>query len=181
MKTNFKISHYTRHGVLILLSFLTFQRAGAINEANEYSIKAMFLINFIKYIDWPHETPKTVFNIGIVGDSEIYDELIKISALKTTDSRNIIITKVSSSDLSEQDIIFISRSENKILDQVVKKFSCKGVLIISEDVRLQLNQSCINLKEVNHHFCFEINLSNCKDNGLPISNKFLALSNNKNQ
>ena len=82
VKTNFKISQYTRHGVLILLSLLTFQRASAINEANEYSIKAMFLINFIKYIDWPHETPKTVFNIGIVGDSEIYDELIKIPALK---------------------------------------------------------------------------------------------------
>ena len=181
VKTNFKISQYTRHGVLILLSLLTFQRASAINEANEYSIKAMFLINFIKYIDWPHETPKTVFNIGIVGDSEIYDELIKIPALKTTDSRNIIITKISSSDLSEQDMILISRSENKRLDQVVKKFSRKGVLIISEDVRLRLNQSCINLKKINHHVCFEINLSNCKDNGLSISNNRLALSNNKNQ
>ncbi len=68
----------------------------------------------------------------------MYDELIKIPALKTKDLRSIIITKISTSDLSEQEIIFISRSENKRLNQVVKKFSRKGVLIISEDVRLPL-------------------------------------------
>lgn len=110
----------------------------SINEANAYSIKAMFLINFFKYKEWPQEALKTVFKIGVVGNSEMYDELIKIPALKTKDLRSIIITKISKCDLSEQEIIFISRSENKRLNQVVKKFNRKGVLVISEDVRLPL-------------------------------------------
>lgn len=110
----------------------------SINEANAYSIKAMFLINFFKYKEWPQEALKTVFKIGVVGNSEMYDELIKIPALKTKDLRSIIITKISKCDLSEQEIIFISQSENKRLNQVVKKFNRKGVLVISEDVRLPL-------------------------------------------
>ena len=52
-------------------------------ESNEYNIKAMFVLNFMKYVEWPTETNNDIFKIGIAGESELFNSLQNM-----TNSRN---------------------------------------------------------------------------------------------
>src|SRR5689334_13278137 len=60
---------------LVLFFIVGFSTTMARSEGNEYSIKAMFVLNFIKYIEWPVENSSNFFRIGVIGQSEMTDAL----------------------------------------------------------------------------------------------------------
>ena len=48
-------------------------------EDTNAKIKAVFIYNFTKYIEWPKESSTGSFKIGVYENKLLYDELIKMS------------------------------------------------------------------------------------------------------
>ena len=63
---------------LLLLAACVFSALKPGTEGNEYQIKAMFIFNFTKYVEWPENKDVNVFTIGVIGESEITEPLEKI-------------------------------------------------------------------------------------------------------
>jgi hypothetical protein len=137
-------------------------------ESTEYNVKAMFVLNFMKYIEWPTE-PVDSFRIGIVGESEIYQSLINMTSHRMEQNK-ISINKILPGDTRKYQIIILSKSENKRIDDLSKKFQAKGVLLISEEYNSS-NYAAINLLNINNKIRFEINNSQAKIGAIKISSK----------
>ena len=150
------ISRFIRQVLLSILLVISCHRSDAVPDGNEYRIKAMFLLNFIKYVEWPIENNKPVIRIGIVGESEMFDALTILA--------------------SGFQVIFISNTDNNKVDQRIRKHSGKGVLVISEDDRCKTRNSGINLFNQDNKIRFEINMSSVKNNGIKISSKLMELA-----
>jgi NADH/NAD ratio-sensing transcriptional regulator Rex len=151
-------------------------RSGAVSDGNEYRIKAMFLLNFIKYVEWPIENSKQVIRIGVVGESEMFDALTTLAAQRSAEGQKVEIKKVDENNVGVFQVIFISNTDNKKLDERIRKLSGKGILTISEDDKCKSRQAGINLFNQDNKIRFEINLTPVKNNGMKISSKLMELA-----
>src|SRR6187551_869777 len=77
---------------LLLVACISSLRAGG--EANEYKIKAMFVLNFIKYVEWPNDNGSNIIRIGIIGKTEMYEALKGMTA-NMNEGRQIKIEEVT--------------------------------------------------------------------------------------
>lgn len=169
-----KLINISRITCLILLLFTGTTKSWAQNESDEYNIKAMFVLNFMKYIEWPDESTTNEFRIGIAGESDIYKALENLS-VKRNESVKIKIQKITKESKEDLHIVIIPKSESKKIGEWIKKYEGKGVLIISEDCK-SANYSAINLINVDKKVQFEINNSLARFGGVKISSKLAEMA-----
>jgi hypothetical protein len=169
-----KMISISRIACLILLLFTGMTKSWAQVENEEHNIKAMFVLNFIKYVEWPNASEKNEFKIGIAGESELYTSLVNLS-IKRNESGKIKIQKLTKESKESIQILLIPKSESKKIGEWIKKYEGKGVLIISEDCK-SANFSAINLINVEEKIQFEINNSLARFGGVKISSKLAEMA-----
>jgi hypothetical protein len=161
---------------MLCLMAMFFSSASGTSDADEYSIKAMFILNFMKYVEWPVDETKNVFQIGIAGESEIYDALISLSTQRTGDGKKIEIKKVDPDALITYKILFIPRAQNKSTAKWLNYCQGKGVLIITEDCKNSQKGAAINLLNIDNKIRFEIYQTAAKLGGVKISSRLSELA-----
>ena len=161
--------------VLLLLAFVfsSFRPGIDGNEGNEYQIKAMFVFNFIKYVEWPSTNTNTEFTIGVIGESEITEPMERIALQKRVGDRKIIVKKLSIEDDSYCNIILVPKSRSNKIEMLEKRYANKGVLVISDEAP---NPAAINLITRESKVRFEINTALAKNCGIKISSQLLSLA-----
>lgn len=159
---------------LMILFIIVSAQSFAASESNEYNIKAMFVLNFMKYVEWPQEPNSDTFKIGVVGESNIYQALLSLVANRKENSK-IKIYKVNTDLNEEYQILIIARNENNRIESLSKKYQGKGTLIISEECKNNNNAS-INLVNINNKIRFEINNNQAKLGGIKISSKLSEMA-----
>lgn len=159
--------------LVMLLAAFVLGAASPAPEGNEYQIKAMFVFNFTKYVEWPDDSPADVFTIGLIGESEIMGPLERIAAQKKVGDKKIIIKKLTLEDNEYCNIVIVSRSRTNKLDFIEKKYQGKGVLVISDE---SPRSAAINLVTRDNKIRFEINQSLAKGGGVKISSQLLSLA-----
>lgn len=142
-------------------------------DGNEYQVKAMFVFNFTKYVEWPDADQAGAFTIGVVGESEITEPLEKIAAQKKVGDRKIVVKKITTEDEEYCNIIIVSRAKLGKLEAIEKKQAGRGVLIISDE---SSRSAAINLITRDNKIRFEINQSLAKSGGVKISSQLLSLA-----
>ncbi len=165
--------------VLLFLLFST-----AVSRADqtftEYKVKALFLYNFAKYVDWPDGTfanAKTPFTIGILGKDRISDDLRGTVEGKTIDGHPLIIKRVASDgDFKDCQIIFVSNSENAATEDIIARIGTMHILTVGEDSAFLEKGGCINLVLKEEKVHLEVNLAAANKAALKISSKLLAVA-----
>jgi hypothetical protein len=159
--------------VFLLLSVFLCAAFKPVSEGNEYEIKAMFIFNFTKYVEWPETKSTDEFIIGVFGESEITEPLEKIAAQKKVNDKKIVIRQLSPDDEEYCHIIIVSRSRTNKLEAIEKRYAGRGVLIISDEAS---RSAAINLVTRDNKIRFEINQSLAKSGGIKISSQLLTLA-----
>jgi hypothetical protein len=102
----------------IVLAVLLSSGAGA-QEFNEYRVKAAFLYNFAKFVDWPPEafkSPSDPIVIAVLGKNPFGTLLAEEVAGKTLLGRSFQVRDVTNAQqASGCQIVFVSSSERKRL------------------------------------------------------------------
>jgi hypothetical protein len=145
----------------------------------EYHIKAAFLLNFAKFMEWPSHAfsdPSTPLTLCILG-KDAFDEALKIIEDKIVKERRLVIKKASCiEDIKESHILFVSTSEKKNLSAILSKINGLPILTVSETKNFCQSGGIVNFVLVKNKVRFEINVDAAKRTGLQISSKLLKLS-----
>lgn len=188
--------------VLILALFGTPIQAGAESDSapgREYQIKAAFIYNFIKFVDWPEEKmvdSNEPITIGIIG-SENFIKAFEPIIHKKVKNRNISIKyfkgyeKLKRSQEDERQwnqktealktchlLMFCSCDSVRIKDtsQIVKALKGSPVLTVGETAGFLESGGIINFLMEDKKVRFEINVTAAKKSRLKISSKLLRLA-----
>ncbi|HTC64094.1 MAG TPA: YfiR family protein [Candidatus Saccharimonadales bacterium] len=122
---------------LMVISFflLHFGNCGA-QSATEYQVKAAYLFNFIKFVEWPEAIPaeaQSKWTIGVVGNSPIADELSKLVEGKNILGRELQVKTFQATDnLRACNILFISESEKKHLPAILVGLRGSSVMTVAD-------------------------------------------------
>jgi hypothetical protein len=104
---------------------------------SEYVVKAGFLFNFAKYVDWPpdsFEKADSPITIGIVGADPFGEDLEKILKSKTVKNRAFAIQRFREpAGIQRCHILFVPRSEKDHIPEILKRIDTWPVLTVGEE------------------------------------------------
>jgi len=147
---------------------------------SEYQVKALFILNFTKYVDWPPQTlvgSNTPITIGIYGDSKLGEALRHVLAGKSAGGRAIVVRQIqSTNDYNQCQILFISHSAASRMSAILEKACAWPVLTVGEDAAFAQNGGIINFVLRNGNVRLEIDLAAARKAGLTISSRLLAVA-----
>ena len=147
----------------------------------EYSIKAAFLYQFSKYIQWPGDTyssDEAPFVIGIAGSNPFGTTLDTIAERKKAAGRSIQIVDVTDTSNSSQcQILFFPGDE---LDATQKDILAAAkdshVLTVGESEEFIANGGKMQLYLEDNKVRFAVSRHTIDDSTLKISSKLLSLA-----
>jgi hypothetical protein len=145
-----------------------------------YQVKAAYLFNFVKFVEWPEEAfadPLAPIVIGIVGDDPFGDALPQVVLGKTVQGRDLIIRKYrAGEDLRGSHILFISASEKKRLPQIFSSLHGSCVLTVADIDGFLEEGGMILLFSEGSRVRFAINVDAVNQAKLKVSSKLLSLA-----
>lgn len=171
-------------GGFLVLGLLCMLNTGVKAQASsEYQVKAAFLYNFAKFVDWPAEAfagSNGMLVIGVIGDDPFGGSLDQAINGKTINGRPLVVRRLRwGQDLRSCHIIFISSSERQRLKQIIE--SLRGVSVLTVGDMGQFNQQggIINFILEANKVRFEINSRGADQARLKVSSKLLSLAKNR--
>jgi hypothetical protein len=144
---------------------------------SEYQVKAAFIYNFAKFIDWPGTTPQGDFVIGILGDDPFRGALQATVKDRSIDGRPVVVRQVSSAEAARNfQILFVSPSERERLPGILDSLKGSAVLTVGETEGFASSGVVINFIVEDSRVRFEVNVDAAERANLRISSKLLSLA-----
>jgi YfiR/HmsC-like len=146
----------------------------------EYQLKAAFLYNFAKFVDWPSNSfanDHSPFAICILGVDPFGSTIDDTLRGKTIGDHPVVVQRGKEpADVRHCHIIFISSSEKRRLPEILAALQGVNALIVGETERFADSGGTIQLMIEQNHVRFAINTDAAESSGLRISSKLLALA-----
>jgi hypothetical protein len=147
-------------------------------KAPEYQVKAAFLFNFTKLVDWPTNTSASnneSFVIGVLGKDPFGKALDDVMTGRTVNGRNIQVTRFGSvEEIGRCHMLFICESERRKLESILDALQDKPVLTVS-DIKGFGSRGMIELVKSNDTINLRINLKAANHTGLQLSSRLTRL------
>ena len=145
----------------------------------ERQIKAAFLYNFVKFVDWPNEVlPATddTISICVLSDDPVYEALETING-KTVKGRRLTVRRVDAvKDLALCHVAYFGITEEKRLPQFITGLQGSIVLTVGEIDRFAQSGGIINFVVVNNKVRFEINVDRAERAHLKLGSLLLSVA-----
>jgi hypothetical protein len=166
--------------MIILFSLSSVARAQA-NTPGEYELKAAFLFNFAKFIDWPSSSfasSKSPFTICVLGEDPFGRALDDNLRGKMIGDQSVAILR--SKDKAEArrcQVVFVSSSETGHLAEVLESLRGANLLVVGDTTGFASAGGTIEFTlDQENHVRFTINTDAADRAGLKFSAKLLALA-----
>jgi hypothetical protein len=149
-------------------------------QPSEYEIKAAFIYNFAKFVEWPQASEQASSDtiiIGILGRDPFGYLMEQVIGGKTAGGRTILIERYQSLDQAFHcHILFISDSELPRLKQIIQKLSGQHILTVGEMDSFARKGGIICLYMQDKRIRFKINMKAASAARLKLSSKLLKLA-----
>ena len=147
---------------------------------DEYQVKAAFLYNFAKFVEWPPEafkTPKDPILVCVLGHNPFGNALEDAIRGKSIEGRTFAYRHVSDAEsASACQILFVGWEESKHFRALLESLKPMGILTVGEAQGFATGGGVINFKLDEGRVRFEINLDAAEHEQLHISAKLLSLA-----
>ena len=162
---------------LLLAGLLAFPARAQV--AKEYQIKAAYLYNFAKFVEWPAQrfaNDQAPLVIGILGKDPVGEGLQAIAQNHKINGRNIVIKQITTAgEAGNVHLLFFSDDDTRVMETLaVLKWG--AVLTVGESDKFIAAGGMINFVHEADKVRFEINAAAAEHAGLKISAQLLKLA-----
>ena len=179
-----------RLGILIValgmtLNWTSTAAAQAVDpsDSSEYLIKAGFIYNFAKFVEWPSTAfsqPDSPITIGVLGTDPFGSVLDRLVEDKKIGARGFVVKRYKwgkdLKDLKECKILFVSASEKAHIDEIVQAVKGLPILMVGETPGFAERGGIIRFTLEDNRVRFEINVDAAHQADLNISSRLLTLA-----
>jgi hypothetical protein len=167
-------------GVLACLwaGFAVYAAGQAVDPSLEYQVKAAFLLNFTKFIDWPpaaFATPDSPIAICILGNDpfgRILDEIVQGEAVN---ARKVIVQRMSQLPGPQVCQVVFTGSAEKDLPKTLGSLG-RGVLTVGEGTKFLRDGGMIAFVIENRRVRFDVNQTAAGNAELSLSSRMLSVA-----
>lgn len=154
--------------------------AGGEQEVSEDRAKAMFVVAFTKYVEWPvqpGQAPQPPLVIGTLGASKVTEEIRKIIAARRPGLRPLRLVELGKEDDPLGcHILYVPSRNGRGSADLLKTLSGKPVLTVGDADGFARKDGMIGLVLRSERLRPQLNLDAIKKAGLKPSSKLLRVS-----
>jgi hypothetical protein len=166
-----------RVAVIVSLVFLL-MGSRAWGAASEYELKAAFVYNFAKFVEWPPRAFSPAADSLILGVLAQDPEREAFEALqgRMVQSRTLIVKKCTVNELKNCQMIFISAAASRWLAQAMGAVRDLPILTVTDEVEGPANRGIINLVTSGGKVRFQVDARKAQSLGFKVSSQLLNLA-----
>jgi hypothetical protein len=162
--------------LLLLVNGLAAAQGASLTEVQ---IKAGFLFNFTRFVEWPSDAfadASSPIVLGVVGEDPFEDLLTQAAAGKTVNGRRVLLKRFrENQDLRGCNILFVSASEEKHIARILESLRGSSVLTVGETPDFAQIGGIISFFIEANKVRLQINLEAASRARLTISSKVIAV------
>jgi hypothetical protein len=150
------------------------------DTTEEYRVKAAFLYNFAKFVEWPaaaFKGPEDPVAVCVLGQNPFGNILEEMVGQNTAGGRSFVVHQlVDSTQAGSCHILFISASERKRVKGILAGLRTQSTLTVSDIPYFALAGGAFGFTLENGKVRIEINLTVTKEKDLRVSSRLLSLA-----
>lgn len=155
--------------------------AGAQRDVSkEYEIKAAFLYNFTKFVEWRGEqfaSPAEAITIAVCGPNPFGDELQKIVKGRQVNGREIVVKFAAApQDVLDAELVFVGALGGERMKETVQMLNAAGIVTVGETDEFTRAGGMIVFVLEGDKVRFEIDVGEAERRGLKISAQLQKLA-----
>lgn len=171
-----KMYNYLGMKKVALLVFI-FSTLAFVGNAQNYKLRTVVVYSFTRYIIWPEGHSTGDFEIKVLGESPITDELKVMAQSKKVGDRAIKVTKINDpSEIRRCHILIVPVSKSAELTAVLQSVEGQPVLIVTEEPGMGIKGSDINFVDKDGKLAFELNQNSINKRKLKVSTELTRLA-----
>lgn len=165
--------------VIVLLACFFSNVCAEERKAGEYQVKALFLYNFMNFIDWPADSSfhsDHAINVCIVGDDP-FDDALDAIRNETVKGKRMAIRFCRPTDEPRGcQVVFIPASSSNYVGRILRSIREPGVLTVADSEEACRQGAIIGFFIEQKKVRFAVNIEAARRAGLKISAKLLKLA-----
>lgn len=150
------------------------------SELGEYEVKAAFLLNFARLVEWPDTAfagPRAPFTVGLLSSGASAEDLENFLDGKSAGTRKVTARQISSAaEAAGFHIVFVSSQHKNVADSVAKALRGSATLLVGESKDFVKNGGAIGFFSESNKIRFEIDPSVTEAAGLHVSSRLLRVA-----
>ncbi|MDR3512605.1 MAG: YfiR family protein [Caulobacteraceae bacterium] len=150
--------------------------ASAADTPSQYQVKAAFLYNFARFVDWSAQSQaQKAVTLCIIGDDPFGSDIGIITG-KPVGQATLQVRRVTVEGAGACQMLFITSSEERDLDRVLASVKGRPVLTVGDTPGFAERGAVINFYLEQGKVRFEINIDAERRSGLAVSSYLLRLA-----
>lgn len=159
----------------MLLPWLICQ-VGYAKQPSEYQLKAAFLYNVARMVDWPKSDRKKPLNVCFIGEDPFGDALSSIKKKKVKRRPLQFMMNITISEASGCHILFVTQEAQHLLTNILPSIENQHILTMGDAPEFATQGGMVNLLKNGERITIEINLKAVKASNIVISSRLLTLA-----
>ncbi len=145
----------------------------------EYQLKAAFIFNFAKFVEWPaaaFRSSQSPITICVFGEDPFGRDLDEIVKGQTIGARSVAVRRITQAPRADTcQVLFVGAAVRSDLQELFLAVATQPVLTVCEDESLR-SEGVIHFLLEENKVRFMINLDSAERAGIKISSKLLKLA-----
>lgn len=164
---------------IVVLTAASVQTNADASVADEYQVKASFLYNFTKFVEWPagvFESSDSPISICVLGQNLFGHVLHETVRGKTVNGRMLVVSGIPDArSATHCQILFVSSFERMRFGAILGELRT-GILTVGETGGFIEAGGIVNLKVDDGKIQIQVNINAAEQAGVHISSKLLSLA-----
>jgi hypothetical protein len=177
---NWLLRHIEAAAIIVAFWFVLGPVLGMAQSVSEDQVKAAYLFNFAKFVEWPAEpfiATGSPITFCTLGRTRVADELDSSVRGKSIDGHVILIKHLRRlEDFKECRLVFLASSAGEQQQKLLQAAKGFPVLLVAETPGFTRAGGTINFITENGRLIIEVNVNAAESAHLKISSKLLALA-----
>jgi hypothetical protein len=171
--------------LLLMILALFLSPAARSQEVPVEQLKAAFLYNFVRFVDWPTNSlgPDTQpMIIGVIGNDKFANELSTLLKEKKAHNHPIVVKKLATpADAATCQVVFVADGDARRAMQVAEATKDNPILLVGESEDFLNNGGMISIvpDDKQKKLGFDVNQPAAEKRGLVISSNLLKVARKK--
>jgi hypothetical protein len=140
--------------------------------------QASYIYNVAKLVEWKDAGMKSGnFKIGVIGSTNLYQELIKKYASRSIGKQPIEVLKLPrSADVEPCHILFVGQSDLGLMPALYKNLKGRPTLLVTEYEGALEDGSVVNFVRIDNTLKYELSLKNAAQHKLEVGTTLVNLA-----
>jgi hypothetical protein len=163
----------------ITLAGTCWAQTASTKELSETQVKAAFLFNFIKFVEWPSSSfskPNSAITVCTIGSDDVAEVFEGIIQGKEIGGRPIVVRRPDATGLNGCHVVYIGGERKRYANSVLEQVKGQSILTVGDIEQFARAGGIISLTTRDNKVRFAINPQAGARASLRISSKLLSLA-----